>query len=66
MLERLRPTREMALRLGLVAIDEMTATLVNAVENPPQTRRIVGVPAMRQKHAAESAHDKVQGKAPAR
>src|SRR5688572_20369304 len=44
LLERLRPTREMAVRLGLDALDEMTATLVNAVENPPQTRRIVGVP----------------------
>ena len=43
-LERLRPTREMALRLGLVAIEEMTAALVDAVENPPQVRRVLGVP----------------------
>lgn len=43
-LERLRPTREMAVRLGLVAIDEMTAALVNAVEHPPEKLRIIGVP----------------------
>ena len=43
-LERLRATREMALRLGLVAIDEMIAALARAVEHPPQARRIVGVP----------------------
>jgi uncharacterized protein YbjT (DUF2867 family) len=43
-LERLRATREMALRLGLVTLAEMTATLVAAVENPPETERIVGVP----------------------
>src|SRR5688572_7562413 len=44
LLERLRPTREMAVRLGLVAISEMTAALVDAVENPPEKHRIVGVP----------------------
>ena len=43
-LERLRPTRDMAQRLGLVALEEMTATLVQAVENPPGTERIIGVP----------------------
>ena len=43
-LERLRPTREMALRLGLVALEEMIAAIVNAVENPPDAERIVGVP----------------------
>jgi uncharacterized protein YbjT (DUF2867 family) len=43
-LERLRPTREMALRLGLVALPEMTAALVDAVEHPPESIRIVGVP----------------------
>lgn len=43
-LERLRPTRDMALRLGLVALSEMTAALVEAVEHPPGSIRIVGVP----------------------
>lgn len=43
-LERLRPTREMALRLGLVALPEMIAALVDAVEHPPETIRVVGVP----------------------
>jgi len=43
-LERLRPTRDMALRLGLVALPEMTAALVDAVEHPPESVRIIGVP----------------------
>lgn len=44
LLERLRPTRAMALRLGLVTIGEMTAALVNSVENPPAAAHILGVP----------------------
>jgi uncharacterized protein YbjT (DUF2867 family) len=44
LLERLRATRDMALRLGLVTIDEMTAALLYAVEHPPRACRIVGVP----------------------
>ena len=43
LLEKLPSTRDMALRLGLVAIEEMTAALVNAVEHPPQTHRVVDV-----------------------
>jgi uncharacterized protein YbjT (DUF2867 family) len=43
-LERLPATRDMALRLGLVVLAEMTATLVDAVENPPERERIIGVP----------------------
>jgi uncharacterized protein YbjT (DUF2867 family) len=43
-LERLRLTREFALRLGLVGIDEMVAALVDAVEHPAEVERIVGVP----------------------
>jgi uncharacterized protein YbjT (DUF2867 family) len=43
-LERLRHTRDMALRLGLVALPEMTAALVDAVEHPPERIRIIGVP----------------------
>jgi uncharacterized protein YbjT (DUF2867 family) len=44
MLERLKPTRAMATRLGLVTLDEMVRTLVHAVENPPANARIVDVP----------------------
>ena len=42
-------TREGAIRLGLVTIDQMIAALVHAIENPPPagTARIVDVPAIR-------------------
>ena len=42
-------TREGAIRLGLVTIDQMIAALVHAIENPPpaHTARIVDVPAIR-------------------
>ena len=43
-LERLRPTRDMALRLGLVTLEAMTTTLTHAVENPPDTQRVIDVP----------------------
>jgi len=43
-LERLRPTRDLAQRLGLVGIEEMVAALVDAVEHPPEAERIVCVP----------------------
>lgn len=39
--ERLPATREGALRLGLVTREQMTATLVHAVENPPTGVRVV-------------------------
>lgn len=42
-LERLPWTRESALRLGLVTITEMTNTLVDAVEHPPETVRVCNV-----------------------
>lgn len=54
-LERLRPTRAMALRLGLVAIDEMVSALVNAVEHPPERQRILGVPEISRARMQESA-----------
>jgi uncharacterized protein YbjT (DUF2867 family) len=44
LLERLKPTRAMATRLGLVTLDEMVRTLVHAVEHPPPDVRIVDVP----------------------
>ena len=46
-LERLPATREMAQRLGLVTITEMTAALMNAIENPPAKMQILNVPDIR-------------------
>jgi hypothetical protein len=46
-LERIPSTRESARRLGLVTIDQIVAALVEAVENPPDRDRIVGVPEIR-------------------
>jgi uncharacterized protein YbjT (DUF2867 family) len=42
-------TRDAAIRLGLVTIDQMIAALVHAIEDPPPagTARIVDVPAIR-------------------
>ena len=51
-MERLRPTREFARRLGLVTITEMTRTLVKAVEDPPEKLRIFDVPDIRSEGAA--------------
>ena len=46
--ERLPPTRESALRLGLITLPQMIGSLVDAVENPPQEKiRIVEVPEIR-------------------
>jgi uncharacterized protein YbjT (DUF2867 family) len=47
LMERLPSTRESARRLGLVTIDQMLATLVDAVENPAAGVRIVEVPQIR-------------------
>jgi uncharacterized protein YbjT (DUF2867 family) len=47
LLERLPPTREGALRLGLVTLAEMTAALVLAVEDSPRGVRVVAVPGIR-------------------
>jgi uncharacterized protein YbjT (DUF2867 family) len=46
-MERLRPTREFARRLGLVTITEMTNTLLKAVEDAPQKLRVFNVPDIR-------------------
>lgn len=45
--ELIPSTREGALRLGLVTLQQMVAALVNAVESPVQGVRIVDVPAIR-------------------
>lgn len=45
--ERIPASAESARRLGLVTIDDMLATLVDAVEHPPPETRILDVPAIR-------------------
>jgi uncharacterized protein YbjT (DUF2867 family) len=45
--ERFGPTRETARRIGLVTLRQMTAALVQAVENPVAGIRVVEVPAIR-------------------
>lgn len=45
--ERLPPTRETAMRVGLVTLRQMVAALVRAVENPARGVRIVEVPEIR-------------------
>jgi hypothetical protein len=37
----------MAVRLGLLSLEQVVATIVEAVEHPPASMRIVGVPEMR-------------------
>lgn len=46
-LERLPPTRDSALRLGFVTLEQMVAALAWAVENPPANSRVLDVPAIR-------------------
>jgi len=43
MWERIPSTRETALRLGLVTLEQMTAALVEAIEHPPDGIRIADV-----------------------
>jgi uncharacterized protein YbjT (DUF2867 family) len=43
-LESFAATRDMAHRLGLVSLHDMTAALVHAVETPPERLRVVEVP----------------------
>ncbi|MBC6951557.1 hypothetical protein DWB58_26830 [candidate division KSB1 bacterium] len=47
--EHLPGTRNTALRLGLVTLEQMVNTLAWAVENPGQSIRIIEVPEIRQK-----------------
>jgi uncharacterized protein YbjT (DUF2867 family) len=53
-LERLPSTREAASRLGLVALPQMIAALVQAIENPPLDSRIVEVPEIRRAGTASN------------
>jgi uncharacterized protein YbjT (DUF2867 family) len=47
LMERLPATRDSARRLGLVTLQQMVDTLVDAVEHPPAASRIVEVPEIR-------------------
>jgi uncharacterized protein YbjT (DUF2867 family) len=47
LLERLPPTRDGARRLGLVTLAQMVRALVFAIENPPETLRVLEVPEIR-------------------
>lgn len=46
-LERIPATRDAALRLGFVTLDDIVAALVRAVEQPPQTLAVLGVQEIR-------------------
>jgi len=47
LMERLPWTRESALRLGLVDLEQIVAALILAVENPAVGERFAGVPEIR-------------------
>jgi uncharacterized protein YbjT (DUF2867 family) len=51
LMERIPATRESALRLGLVTLEQMLAALVAAVENPCAGMRIMDVPTIRKQLA---------------
>lgn len=48
LLELIPETRESALRLGLVTVEQILAALVNAVDHPAEGIRILEVPEIRQ------------------
>lgn len=48
LMERIPATRESALRLGLVTLQQMLNALLTAIDNPCQGVRILDVPAIRQ------------------
>jgi len=47
LMESVPSLRAGALRLGLVTLDQMTGAMIWAIENPPQTTRILEVPQIR-------------------
>ena len=49
LMESLPPTRDAALRLGLVTHAEMTRALVWSIENPQPGQRVLSVPEIRAK-----------------
>lgn len=52
--ERIPSTREAALRLGLVTLEQMVRTLVSAVENPSTGARFTEVPQIRKGQVSRS------------
>jgi uncharacterized protein YbjT (DUF2867 family) len=60
LLEHVPFTREGARRLGLITLEQMLSALVNAIENPPEGVRVLGVPELREQRmnttAAQAAH----------
>jgi uncharacterized protein YbjT (DUF2867 family) len=46
-LEAIPSTRDSARRLGLVTLPQMVATLVDAIEHPPEVERLIEVPEIR-------------------
>jgi uncharacterized protein YbjT (DUF2867 family) len=55
LLERIPATRDGAMRLGLVTLEQMVTALVSAVENPPTGIRTWGVPEIRASHGFSAA-----------
>lgn len=47
LLERIPVTREAAIRLGLITISDMLATIVWSIEHPPERTRMIEVPEIR-------------------
>lgn len=52
-LERLPVTRDAAVRLGLVTLDQMIGTLIGTIEHLPRGVRIWGIPAIRRQGMME-------------
>jgi uncharacterized protein YbjT (DUF2867 family) len=59
LMERIPATRESALRLGLVTLDQMLAALVMAVENPCEGIQIMDVPTIRKQSAVTNPAETV-------
>jgi uncharacterized protein YbjT (DUF2867 family) len=59
LLERLPGTRESARRLGLVTLPQMVAAIVEAIESPPQSARVVEVPEIRKAATKPRKHETV-------
>ena len=53
-MERFTATRDIATRLGLVTIEQLTAALVRAVQDPPAGVRVLDVPAIRAAKALQA------------
>lgn len=53
--ERFASTRDTALRLGLLTLDQMVAALVAAIEHPPAGHRTLDVPAIRELGASAAS-----------